>query len=125
MSKKETIMANNVIIGVDFLTNEICNLFGIKTDSTCEIHRKLWYMFYSIQNRPSIDGLMDKDICNPLNVKFEEKIKLRLIRSILLEQILDFISSYIKLKGISHEVARKMVRNKLYEHKEIQLGEFM
>ncbi len=118
-------MANNVITGVDFLTNEICNLFGIKTDSTCEIHRKLWYMFYSIQNRPSIDGLMDKDICNPLNVKFEEKIKLRLIRSILLEQILDFISSYIKLKGISHEVARKMVRNKLYEHKEIQLGEFM
>ncbi len=118
-------MANNVITGVDFLTNEICNLFGIKTDSTCEIHRKLWYLFHSIQDRPTLEGKADESLCIQTSVKFERSIKSLEVIAFVSQEILIIINEHINNEKISYTDAYDLVWNKLRDHETIEIRNFI
>lgn len=118
-------MANNVITGVDFLTNEICNLFGIKTDSTCEIHRKLWYMFYSIQNRPTLEGKVDKSLCFQMSKKFKKRLETVEVIAFISQKILIILKEHIGNEKIYYPDAYNLVLDKLREHKTIEIGNFI
>ncbi|MBP6856632.1 MAG: hypothetical protein KBC42_03680 [Candidatus Pacebacteria bacterium] len=118
-------MSTSHITGVDFITTEICGLFQINTQNKNSEHREIWCMFNSIQNRPSLEGFVHRDLCTRIGIKMKNHMKSMLVISILSEKILCILDNHLKQKSISYDYAHQMVWRKLYEHKQIQLGEFM
>ncbi|MDQ5949594.1 MAG: hypothetical protein QG669_77 [Patescibacteria group bacterium] len=118
-------MSTSYITGVDFITTEICELFQINTQNKNREHRDIWCVFNSIQNRPSLEGLADEDLCTRIGMKMENHTKRMLVISILSEKILCILDSHLEQKSMSYDDAHQMVWEKLYEHKKIKIGDFV
>lgn len=118
-------MKKTSITGIDFLTNATCRLFGINTHDKNKEHREIWCMFNMIQHKKSLEGFADKDLCNRINVLFEEHMCSKLVISVLSEKILSILENHIKEKSIHHEDAHQMIWEMLYEHQKISAGDFV